>query len=393
MRGNLWFSRLLFYPSHGMMQKHWREYNWPLLICVLVLLILSALAVYSATLTAVTRNGVALSRIYPWHLVYIAVGLVAMVVITRFNYQLLSSLAQPLYVILVILLVAVMAVGQVSEGARSWLAIGTRTFQPTELAKLGTIIALAAYWQRHEGQTDRWLVQLGGLVMTALPMLLVLIQPDLGSTLVMGMIWLIMAWGAGIRMSQLGLLLLVALPLLYLAWNMDGLLDEYQKRRLLTFYYLLVAPTQADFNDSYNVVQALSALGQGGIFGAGLTRGIFSQGNYVPVQHTDFIFAVIGEEMGFVGAVVLIVFQALLLWQALSIASQARDRFGQLIALGVFAMFFCHLLINVGMNLSLLPVTGLPLPFISAGGSFMVISLAAVGLLQSIALRQRHLTF
>ena len=375
------------------MQKHWREYNWPLLICVLVLLVLSALAVYSATLTAVTRNGVALSRIYPWHLVYIVAGIVAMAGTTLFNYQLLSSLARPIYGILLILLFVVLIVGQVSEGARSWLAIGTRTFQPTELAKLGTIIMLAAYWQQNEGRANSWSVQLGGLILVTVPTIFVLLQPDLGSALVMGMIWIVMAWGAGIRMSQLGLLLLVALPLLYLAWNMDGLLDDYQKRRLLTFYYLLVAPTQADFNDSYNVVQALSALGQGGIFGAGLTRGIFSQGNYVPVQHTDFIFAVIGEEMGFVGAVVLIVFQALLLWQALSIASQARDRFGQLIALGIFGMFLCHLLINVGMNLSLLPVTGLPLPFISAGGSFMVISLAAVGLLQSIALRRRRLTF
>ena len=375
------------------MQKHWREYNWPLLICVLVLLVLSALAVYSATLTAVTRNGVALSRIYPWHLVYIVAGIVAMAGTTLFNYQLLSSLARPIYGILLILLFVVLIVGQVSEGARSWLAIGTRTFQPTELAKLGTIIMLAAYWQQYEGRANSWSVQLGGLLLVTVPTIFVLLQPDLGSALVMGMIWLVMAWGAGIRVSQLGLLLLVALPLLYLAWNMDGLLDDYQKRRLLTFYYLLVAPTQADFNDSYNVVQALSALGQGGIFGAGLTRGIFSQGNYVPVQHTDFIFAVIGEEMGFVGAVVLIVFQALMLWQALSIASQARDRFGQLIALGIFGMFFCHLLINVGMNLSLLPVTGLPLPFISAGGSFMVISLAAVGLLQSIALRRRRLTF
>lgn len=375
------------------MQKHWREYNWPLLICVLVLLVLSALAVYSATLTAVTRNGVALSRIYPWHLVYIVAGIVAMAGTTLFNYQLLSSLARPIYGILLILLFVVLIVGQVSEGARSWLAIGTRTFQPTELAKLGTIIMLAAYWQQNEGRANSWSVQLGGLILVTVPTIFVLLQPDLGSALVMGMIWIVMAWGSGIRMSQLGLLVLVALPLLYLAWNMDGLLDDYQKRRLLTFYYLLVAPTQADFNDSYNVVQALSALGQGGIFGAGLTRGIFSQGNYVPVQHTDFIFAVIGEEMGFVGAVVLIVFQALLLWQALSIASQARDRFGQLIALGIFGMFLCHLLINVGMNLSLLPVTGLPLPFISAGGSFMVISLAAVGLLQSIALRRRRLTF
>jgi rod shape determining protein RodA len=376
-----------------MQTQRWREYNWPLLVCVLVLLVLSALAVYSATLTAVARTGAPLSRIYPWHLVYIVAGLAAMTVTTLFNYQLLSSLARPLYLLAMVLLATVLVIGRVSEGARSWIEIGTRTFQPTELAKLGLIIGLAAYWHRFEAQTNRWQVQLGGLALAAAPILLVLLQPDLGSALVLVAIWLVMAWGAGIKPGQFAVLLLIAAPMLYLSWESDRLLDDFQKRRLLTFYYLLTDPSQADFNDSYNVVQAMNAIGQGGIFGAGLTRGIFSQGNYVPVQHTDFIFAVIGEEMGFAGGLVLIVFQALLLWQALSIADQARDSFGRLIALGIFAMLFCHMLINVGMNLSLLPVTGLPLPFISAGGSFMVTVLAAVGLLQSIALRRQRLTF
>lgn len=376
-----------------MQTQRWREYNWPLLVCVLVLLVLSALAVYSATLTAVARTGAPLSRIYPWHLVYIVAGLAAMTATTLVNYHLLSSLARPLYLLALALLTLVLVIGRVSEGARSWIEIGTRTFQPTELAKLGLIVGLAAYWHRFEAQTSRWQVQLGGLILAAVPTLLVLLQPDLGSALVMVAIWLVMAWGAGIKPGLIAALLLIAAPALYLGWESDRMLDDFQKRRLLTFYYLLTDPSQADFNDSYNVVQAMNAIGQGGIFGAGLTRGIFSQGNYVPVQHTDFIFAVIGEEMGFAGGMVLIVFQALLLWQALSIASQARDSFGRLIALGIFALLFCHVLINVGMNLSLLPVTGLPLPFISAGGSFMVTVLAAVGLLQSIALRRRRLTF
>lgn len=373
--------------------RPWREYNWPLLVCVLVLLVLSALAVYSATLTAVARTGAPLSRIYPWHLVYIVAGLAAMTAMTLMNYQLLSSLARPIYILALVLLATVLLIGRVSEGARSWIEIGTRTFQPTELAKLGLIIGLAAYWQRFEAQASRWSVQLGGLALAGVPIVLVLLQPDLGSALVLVAIWAIMAWGAGIRLAQVAALLLLTAPVLYLAWESDRLLDDFQKRRLLTFYYLLFDPAQADFNDSYNVVQAMNAIGQGGIFGSGLTRGLFSQGNYVPVQHTDFIFAVIGEEMGFAGGMVLIIFQALLLWQALSIAGQARDHFGRLIALGVFAMLFCHMLINIGMNMSLLPVTGLPLPFISAGGSFMITVLAAIGLLQSIALRRRKHTF
>lgn len=371
----------------------WREYNWPLLVCIAVLLVLSVLAVYSATLTAVTAGGVPLRAIYPNHLVSIALGLGMMLAATLFNYQLLTSLARPLYLGAIILLGLVLMVGRVSEGAQSWIMLGTRTFQPTEIAKLVLIITLAAYWQRFEGRGDRWWVQIGGLALAGVPILLILGQPDLGSTLVLIAIWLVMAWGAGLRLIQLGALLALVLPVLGFAWVNQVGLDDYQQRRLLTFYYLLTDPAQADFNDAYNVNQAMSAIGQGGMFGAGLTRGLFSQGNYVPVQHTDFIFAVIGEEMGFAGALVLITFQALLLWQALSIAAQARDSFGRLIAYGVFAMLFCHVLINIGMNMSLLPVTGLPLPLISHGGSFMITVLAALGLLQSIALRRRRLSF
>ncbi len=373
--------------------RRWREYNWPMLVCVLVLLVIGVLAVYSATLTAVALNGAPLSTLFPRQLVYIGVGLAAMFLVTLLDYSLLSSLARPIYLAVIALLAAVLVVGQINEGAQSWIAIGQRTFQPADLAKLALILALAAYWQQFETRRGSWPVQLGGLAITAVPLLLVLVQPDLGTAMVIAMIWLVMAWGAGIRPAQLLALALLTLPVAYLAWRSDALLDDYQKRRLLTFFYLLTDPTKVDFNDGYNVIQALGAIGQGGWFGAGLTRGIFSQGNYVPVQHTDFIFAVIGEEMGFVGGVVLITFQALLLWQILSVASAARDTFGRLLALGVFGLLFAHMLINVGMNLSLLPVTGLPLPFISSGGTFMITVLTAIGLLQSVALRRRKLVF
>jgi rod shape determining protein RodA len=376
-----------------MQARRWREFNWPLLVCVAVLLIIGVLAVYSATLTAVTANGAPLSMLFPRQLVYIGVGLAAMVGMTLLDYSLLSSLARPIYLAVVALLAAVLVIGRISEGAQSWIAIGQRTIQPAELGKLALILALAAYWQYFDNRRGDWPVQFGALVIAAVPLLLVLVQPDLGTAIVIGMIWMVMAWGAGITLSQLVALALLAAPVAYVAWTTDLVLDDEQRSRLLTFYFLLTDRSKVDFNDGYNVIQALSAIGQGGWFGAGLTRGIFSQGNYVPVQHTDFIFAVIGEEMGFLGGVVLITFQALLLWQALSIAASARDTFGRLIALGVFGMLLCHLLINVGMNLSLLPVTGLPLPFISSGGSFMVTVLAAIGLLQSIALRRRRLVF
>lgn len=373
--------------------RRWREYNWPLLVCVLVLLVIGVLAVYSATLTALAANGLPLSTLFPRQLIYIGIGLAAMTGVTLIDYSLLSSLARPIYLGAIVLLATVLVIGSISEGAQSWIAVGQRTFQPAELAKLALILALAGYWQHFDSRRSSWPVQLGALVIAAVPLLLVFLQPDLGTAMVIAAIWLVMAWGAGITPVQLLALAVVAAPVLYVALATDLVLDAEQRSRLLTFYYLLTDPSKVDFNDGYNVIQALNAIGQGGWFGAGLTRGIFSQGNYVPVQHTDFIFAVIGEEMGFMGGVVLITFQALLLWQTLSIAAVARDSFGRLIALGIFALFLAHVLINVGMNLSLLPVTGLPLPFVSSGGSFMITVLLAVGLLQSIALRRRKLSF
>ncbi|MGC8952550.1 FtsW/RodA/SpoVE family cell cycle protein [Chloroflexus sp.] len=371
--------------------RRWRDVDWAIIGSVVVLLVFGGLALHSATLNAVAGNGLPLRPIFERQLIYIVVGLIAMVAMMVFDYRLLSSLARPLYIGIVCLLAAVLVIGRVSEGARSWIAIGERTFQPAELSKLVLILALATYWQRYADRGGSWLVQAGGLVIAAVPMALVFVQPDLGTSLVMASIWLAIAWGGGMRLSQLGLLFAAFIPFAWVAWHY--VLDDYQQIRLSTFYYLLTNPAAVDFNAAYNVIQALNAIGAGGLTGAGLTRGLFSQGNYVPVQHTDFIFAVVGEELGFIGGTVLIVFLAILLWQTLTVAAKARDQFGRLIALGVFGMLFSHTLINLGMNMSLLPVTGLPLPFVSAGGSFMVTTLAAVGLVQSIHMRHRQIAF
>jgi rod shape determining protein RodA len=175
-----------------------------------------------------------------------------------------------------------------------------------------------------------------------------------------------------------------------LGW--EHILNEEQRSRLLTFYWLLT-DQPVDSNDAYNITQSLHAISSGGMFGTGLTNGLLSQGSYIPVQYSDFIFAVIGEEMGFAGGVVLLIFQGVLLWLILSVAEDARDMFGRLIALGVFGMLMSHIVINIGMALSILPVTGLPLPFVSYGGSFTITVLVAIGLLQSIRMRRRRIAF
>jgi rod shape determining protein RodA len=371
--------------------RYWRDYNYPLLCCVLILLTISLVAVYSATLNAVTGLGTPLRTIFPSHVITMGLGLVAMAAVTVIDYRLLSSLARPLYLVTIAVLAVVLLIGQVSGGAQSWIALGTRTFQPSEIAKIALIIALAAYWQRFEERRDDWRVQLGSLIIVGVPMGLIFLQPDLGTAMVFATIWLCMAWAGGLTWQQFVLLALLAIPVLYFGWR--EVLDEEQKSRLSTFYWLLSDPSRVDPDEGYNVIQALKAIGAGGLFGTGLTKGLLSQGNYIPVQHSDFIFAVIGEEMGFLGSLVLITFLALLLWMTLGVAGRASDLFGRLIAVGVFAMILAHVLINIGMNLSLLPVTGLPLPLISHGGSFMITVLAAIGLLQSVAMRRRRLSF
>lgn len=368
----------------------WRDFNFFLFGCVLVLLSISILSVYSATLNAMSV-GIPLNILFPRHVINIGIGLASMVIMTLFDYRLLSGLAIPLYLGIVVLLALVLIFGQITSGAQSWLMVGTRTFQPSEFSKFLVIIVLASYLSRFEHGRDRWSVQAGGLALIGIPMLLVLFQPDLGTAMVFGFIWLVMAWDAGMRWQQLLLIVLCSLPFIAVGWQY--VLSEEQKARLLTFYWLFVDPDNVDPNEGYNIIQSLNAIGAGGVFGAGLTRGLLSQGNYIPVQHSDFIFAVIGEEMGFVGGMILLVIQGLLLWLTLSIAERARDLFGRFIAIGIFGMILSHVLVNIGVTMSILPVTGIPLPFVSYGGTFTVMMLMAVGLLESIAMRWRKIVF
>ncbi|MFO7167246.1 MAG: rod shape-determining protein RodA [Chloroflexota bacterium] len=367
------------------MARAWRDYNYLLLGSVLVLIGFSLAMVYSATLRDPFTQGY-----FGRHIVNLIVGAVAMILLTALDYHALQAWVVPFYIGTVAVLAAVLVVGQVSSGAQSWLDLGLRTFQPSEAAKLLMIVVLAGYWARFEGSAGSTRVLLGSLVLIGVPTVLVFIQPDFGTAMVFGAIWLAIAWVAGMRWWQLLALCVAALPLAYIGWNY--VLEDYQRTRLLVF----IDPLKYDpelKGGAWNIMQSLTAIGSGGLTGRGWTRGLLSQGNYLPVQYSDFIFAITGEELGFVGATLLLVFQAILIWQALVIADVARDTFGRLMAVGAAAMFLCHVLVNVGMNMSIMPITGIPLPFISYGGSFTMTSLAVIGTLQSIALRRRRIVF
>ena len=373
------------------MIRTWRDFNFFLLGCVLVLTGFSLALVYSSTNNGVyIGEGTYVYGYFSRHVANLVVGAVAMVVFTVIDYHMLQAWAWPLYITALVLLAMVLLRGSVRGGAQSWLEFGVRSLQPSEIAKLLIVIALAAFWSRNEERAGTWQSQMGGLILAGIPLLLVFIQPDFGTAFVMAVVWAAMAWTAGIRVWQIVLLLLFILPIGFLGWS--SVLDDEQKNRLLVF----VDPKKYDptgRGDSWNILKSLEAIGGGGMTGQGWLGGPFTQSLTLPVAYTDFIFAAAGEELGFVGGSLLILFECLLLWQGITVALTARDSFGRLLAVGITAVFFCHILVNIGMTMSIMPVTGIPLPFVSYGGSFTLITFAAIGLLQSVALRRRKQTF
>lgn len=366
------------------MTKQLRDYNLFLLGCVLVLTGFSLAMVYSATLRDPDTQGY-----FARHVINLMVGITTMFVLTSIDYQAYRGWVWLFYLSIIGVLALVLINGLIASGAQSWLNVGLRTIQPSEPAKILVIITLALYWERFEEYKGSSWVLIGSLVLVGIPLALIFLQPDFGTAMVFGFAWLMMAITAGTHWYQFLVLALISLPVSYYGWN--HLLDAEQQSRLLIFIDPIKYDPESQFG-AWNIIQSLNAVSAGGLTGRGWTLGLVSQAT-LPVRYTDFIFAITAEELGFIGATVLLIFLGMLIWQAFAVASVARDTFGKLIAVGIAGMFLCHVLVNVGMNMSIMPITGIPLPFISYGGSFSLTSLAAIGILQSIALRRSKLTF
>jgi rod shape determining protein RodA len=292
-------------------------------------------------------------------------------------------LHRSLYVIIIALLVVVFVVGETSRGVQRW--IGASAIQPSEIAKVVIIISLAKLLADRDGEMDKFKNLLLSLGYVLIPMVLIYLQPNLGTALTLGFIWLTMAAMAGIRVLHLGLLTGAGVLASPLAWFV---LQDYMRQRILLF----INP-QGNPDDYYNVQQALISIGSGGWLGKGFGNGTQSQLHFLRVRHTDFIFSVIGEELGLLGAIVLFALFIILLWRILRIAVTAQDPFGRLICVGVAAVIFFQTAINLGVNLGLMPVTGLPLPFVSYGGSSLWTFLVALGLVENVAMRHKKLDF
>ena len=313
--------------------------------------------------------------------IFAVLGLAIMVAVSWFDYAWFGTFAPLLYLLTIGLLVLVLAIGHTVLGGQRWIPIAGQKLQVSEFAKVLMIVVLAKYFADRHDRMRSPLVLLGALALLLPPFALVYRQPDLGTSLVFVAIFFGMAYLAGARPWQLASLVAVGIAGFPLIWS---LLQDYQKGRLTAFLDPYADPQGA----GWNIIQSLIAIGSGQATGKGLTAGTQSPLGYLPIAESDFVFAGLAEDLGFVGALILFILYAVLLIAALRVAFRARDPFGTFVGAGVFAMLAFQLVVNVGMAMSLMPVTGIPLPFISHGGSSLLSVCMALGILQSISMRR-----
>lgn len=319
--------------------------------------------------------------------IYLIVGLVAMVALSSVHYRFLKSFAVVIYLGSIGLLLSLIAIGTSIDGSTRWITLGPLSFQPSEVAKVATIVTLAAFISERQYEMDRFSNFLLTMVIAGAPAGIVFIQPDLGTTGVFAAIWLGMMLMSSTRMIYIAGTLLLSIPGALIGWQF--LMQDYQKDRLLVSY----DPYRDYFGGGFNIIQAQISIGSAGWFGNGLTGGLQSQYEFLSVRSSDFIFAHAMSMFGFVGGIALFATFLLLIWRLFRAVTIARDAFGQQIAAGVATMIFFQTFINIGMNVGLMPVTGIPLPFVSLGGTALFINLAAIGIIESIVMHHRRLGF
>ena len=309
------------------------------------------------------------------------------VFLMNFDYKMLQAYGNRFYVFNLIMLIAVMVAGHSALGAQRWIMLGPISIQPSEFSKLIMIVCLAAMLEDKVGKLNTLHDLLPVAAYVGLPFILVLKQPDLGTSLVFMAIFFGMVFAAGINLRVLGGIFAAGVAVFPLLWMF--VLKEYQKMRLKVF----LDPNVDPLGSGYHIIQSKIAIGSGMLYGKGLFGGTQSQLNFLPENHTDFIFAVVGEEMGFIGAVFLLLLYLVVLWRGLQIAKDASDQFGRLLAVGITSMLAFHVLVNVGMTMGIMPVTGIPLPLMSYGVSSLTTNIMAIALLMNIQLRKPKLLF
>jgi rod shape determining protein RodA len=355
------------------------NWDWILLLLLLLLAAISIFNLYSATyqIRDVGGSQVFFKQIY-WYLI----GFVILLLMTTFDYSILEQLAYPVYFISVALLILVLFVGKATSGSQRWLSLGPVSFQVSEAAKIAVVLVLAKFFSDGDNfQGYSWRNLLQPLALIGVPAVLILRQPDLGTTLHLVVAALTMVLFVKVNWKSVAILAVPALAVSPFIWLR---LKPYQQTRILTF----LRPDMDPLGAGYHINQSKIAIGSGQFWGKGFLQGTQTNLHFLPEQHTDFAFSVLAEEWGFVVSVLLLlVYLFLILW-CLNIAKAAKNKFGSLVAVGVVAIIFWQVVINVGMVTGLLPVVGIPLVLFSYGGSSLVSTMGAMGLLMNISMRR-----
>ena len=359
----------------------YKYFDQPLQISIALLGLAGLALLYSTTVASATGS------VFYRQLIFFAIGLVFYFFFSFFDYHALAKTNRALYVVFVLLLIYLLVLGSRIRGGRRWIDFGFFNFQVAEFAKLVVILGLARLMYLRRGAINTWKNIGWSFLYTLVPAGLVLLEPDLGSAAVMVAIWAGVILISPIKKRLVLILLLIFVAVAGTAWKFA--LKDFQKDRIMVF----INPNLDPKGRGYNVRQATIAVGSGQITGLGFGKGLQSGNKFLPEQQTDFIFAASSEEIGFLGVAALLALYLFLLIRLLRVVRMARDDLGMYIAAGIFFLFFTHILVNVGMNIGLLPVTGIPLPFLSAGGSSLIVALAALGISQNISLQSKILRF
>jgi rod shape determining protein RodA len=360
--------------------KKYRHFDLPLVLAALSLSMLGGLLVWSSTRISAGEAG---DPIYflKRHLMNLTLGLILCLIASRVSHRLVRAYAPVLYVLSLVGLVAVLLVGTVVNGAKSWIAVAGFTVQPAEFVKVSIIVISATLLaeKRDAENQPLHLIVLAALAVAAVPVLLILFQPDLGTVLmILATLFAILAVSGVSRYWLIGLVAAAVATVAIIITA--GVLAQYQIDRFTAF----LNPNSDPLGVSYNVRQAEIAIGSGGLFGNGLFQGSQTAGQFVPEQRTDFIFSVAGEELGFIGSAIILLLMLFITWRLLRIAARAEDLFGRLVAVGIAGWIAIQGFQNIGMNLELLPVTGVPLPFVSYGGSSMMALWLGIGIILNL---------
>jgi len=361
--------------------SNFKYFDIPLQVATLLLIVVGMALLYSTTIA--TDSTTTFVR----QALFLLLGIGGFLFFSFFDYHSLAKANRIMYVVLVVLLVYLLVLGPHIKGSRRWIDLGIFNLQVAEFAKLAVILGLARLMYLRRGEINRWTNIIWSFFYTFIPAALIVLEPDLGSSIILMSVWAGIILISPIKKKFLITILIVACATAGVGWKF--FLKPFQHDRIKVF----LDPQLDPQGKGYNVRQAAIAVGSGQLTGMGLGKGLQSEHKFLPERQTDFIFASSSEEIGFLGTSALLLLYFFLLFRLMRIIKLARDDLGMYITTGVFFMFFTHIVVNVGMNIGLLPVTGIPLPFVSAGGSSLIVALMALGLVQNIAMQSKILRF